>query len=291
MWLKSGLNLEFSVSLTTTQNGWTIGIYLLMSYRIILVLSTNLPTLSMSWQISGWKTPNASQNTSSASTHWQFTVRGESLLCSTGFMRGFWLVSKTKSVKETESWTHFLSSGKRPKTSTPNTGNVYKNILRNKIRVRQTNRKPSPLLLTTLPTTLPNQLSPTLVTIPSPPARNPQSQKTLWNPSQQNRTWLESWTLEESWPNRNDNTVLIIICVCFVVSPDTKSQTVPQRQALLKAKPLPLPLLLPQLRGKTPLQSQKNNQQFTHSSTEGGLHGDPLCWRDCLFMCSWISNS
>ena len=274
-----------------TQNGWTIGIYLLTNYRIILVLLTSLPTSSTSWQISRWKTPNTSWNTSSTSTHWQFTVCGESPLCSTGFTRGFWLVSKMKSVKEMESWTHFLSSGKRPKTSTPNTGNMYKNILGNKIRVCQTNRKPSPLLLTTLPTTLPNQLSPTPETIPSPPAQNPQSQRKLWNPSWQNRTWLESWTLKESWPNRNNNAILIIICVCSVVSLDTKSQTVPQRQALLKAEPLPLPLLPPQLRGKTPLWSWKNNEQFTHSSTEGGLHGDPLCWGDCLFMCSWISNS
>ena len=48
MWLKSGLNLEFLVSQTTTQNGWTIGIYLLMNYRIILVLSMSLPMSSTS---------------------------------------------------------------------------------------------------------------------------------------------------------------------------------------------------------------------------------------------------
>ena len=145
MWLKSGLNLEFPVLLMTTQNGWMIRIYLLMNYRIILVLSTSPPMSSTSWQISRWKTPNASQNTSSASTHWQFIVCEESLLCSTGFMRGFWLISKMKSVKGTESWTHFPSSRRRPKILMPDTGN--------KIRTCQTNKKPSPLLLTTLLTT------------------------------------------------------------------------------------------------------------------------------------------
>ena len=137
-------------------------------------------------------------------------ICGESPLCGTGFTRGSQLVSRMKSVKETESQTHFLSSGRRPKISTPDTGNVYKNILRNKIHVRQTNKKPNPLLLTihltTLPT-LPNQLSPTPVIIPSPPAQNPESQRKLWNPSRQNWTLPENWTLKESWPNRNDNDV------------------------------------------------------------------------------------
>ena len=207
MWLKSGLNPEFLVLLMTTQNGWIIGIYLLTNYRIILVPLMSLPTSSTSWQIYRWKTPNASWNTSSTSTHWQFAAHGESPLCGTGFMRGSRLVSRTKSVKETESRTHFLSSGRRPKISTPDTGNMYKNILGNKICICQTNKKPSPLLLTTLLTTLPNQLSPTPVIIPSPPAQNPESQRKLQNPSQQNRTLPENWTLKESWPNRNDNDI------------------------------------------------------------------------------------
>ena len=139
--------------------------------------------------------------TSSASTHWQFAVCGESPLCSTGFMRGFQLVSKMKSVKETESQTCFLSSGRRPKILMPDTGNVYKNVLWNKIHVHQTNKKPNPLLLAillrTLPT-LPNQLSPILVIIPSPLAQNPESQRKLQNPSRQNQTLLENWTLRES---------------------------------------------------------------------------------------------
>ena len=48
MWLKSGLNPEFPVSLTTTQNGLITGIYLLTSYRIILVLSMSPPMSSTS---------------------------------------------------------------------------------------------------------------------------------------------------------------------------------------------------------------------------------------------------
>ena len=53
----------------------------------------------------------------------------------------------------------------------------------------------------------------------------------------------------------------------------------PLTKMWLRPEPLLLSLLLlrPQLRGKTPLRSQKNSEQFTFSSTEGGLHGDPLC--------------
>ena len=47
-WHKSGLNLEFPVLLTTTQNGWTIGIYLLTNCRIILVPLTSPPMSSTS---------------------------------------------------------------------------------------------------------------------------------------------------------------------------------------------------------------------------------------------------
>ena len=47
-WLKSGLNPEFPVLLTTTQNGWIIGIYLLTNYRLILVPPTSPPTSSTS---------------------------------------------------------------------------------------------------------------------------------------------------------------------------------------------------------------------------------------------------
>ena len=50
-------------------------------------------------------------------------------------------------------------------------------------------------------------LSPTLVIIPSPLAQNPESRRKLQNPSQQNQTLPENWTLKESWLNRNDNDV------------------------------------------------------------------------------------
>ena len=74
----------------------------------------------------------------SVSTHWQFTVRGESPLCGTGFMRGSQLISRMKSAEETGSRIHFPSSGRRPKILTPDTGNVYKNVLGNKICVHLT---------------------------------------------------------------------------------------------------------------------------------------------------------
>ena len=69
------------------------------------------------------------------------------------------------------------------KAQNTDTGNVYKNVLRNKICIPLTNKKPSPLLPTIHLPTLPNQLSPTPVIIPSPLAQNPESQRKLQNPS------------------------------------------------------------------------------------------------------------
>ena len=193
-----------------------------------------------------------------------------------------------------ESCKPWLNSKRKPRISTPVIGSVSRSALRNKTSVCPLSRKllhQIPLLL--LLNLLLNQLRPTLGLLLRPPVQNLISQRKPQSHTPQNWILLEIWIPMANLPSRNNNAGLTMTYVCSVVRKVTRFRIVFWGKMRLRLGPslyccFYFYFFYP--RGKTPLWSWKNSEQFTYSSTEGGLCGDPLCWGDCISLCGQISH-